>query len=76
MRANLAKILYRKPNLLLLDEPTNHLDLDANLWFEKYLTSFDGGVIVTSHDRAFLNQVATRVIAIEPDETIFHRGQL
>ena len=74
MRANLAKILYRKPNLLLLDEPTNHLDLDANLWFEKYLTSFDGGVIVTSHDRAFLNQVATRVIAIEPDETIFHRG--
>lgn len=74
MRANLAKILYRKPNLLLLDEPTNHLDLDANLWFEKYLTSFGGGVIVTSHDRAFLNQVATRVIAIEPDETVLHRG--
>ncbi len=74
MRANLAKILFRKPNLLLLDEPTNHLDLDANLWFEKYLTSFDGGVIVTSHDRAFLNQVATRVIAIEPDETVLHRG--
>ena len=74
MRANLAKILFRKPNLLLLDEPTNHLDLDANLWFEKYLTSFGGGVIVTSHDRAFLNQVATRVIAIEPDETVLHRG--
>ena len=74
MRANLAKMLYRKPNLLLLDEPTNHLDLEANLWFEKYLTSFDGGVIVTSHDRAFLNQVATRVIAIEPDETVLHRG--
>ncbi len=74
MRANLAKILFRKPNLLLLDEPTNHLDLEANLWFEKYLTSFDGGVIVTSHDRAFLNQVATRVLAIEPDETVFHRG--
>lgn len=74
MRANLAKMLYRKPNLLLLDEPTNHLDLEANLWFEKYLTSFDGGVIVTSHDREFLNQVATRVIAIEPDETVLHRG--
>ena len=74
MRANLAKMLYRKPSLLLLDEPTNHLDLEANLWFEKYLTSFDGGVIVTSHDRAFLNQVATRVIAIEPDETVLHRG--
>ena len=74
MRANLAKILFRKPNLLLLDEPTNHLDLEANLWFEKYLTSFDGGVIVTSHDRAFLNQVATRVIAIELDETVLQRG--
>ena len=74
MRASLAKILFRKPNLLLLDEPTNHLDLEANLWFEKYLMSFDGGVIVTSHDRAFLNQVATRVLAIEPDETVLHRG--
>ena len=43
MRAGLAGILFRKPNLLLLDEPTNHLDLDANLWFEKYLTGFQGG---------------------------------
>ena len=74
MRASLAKILFRKPNLLLLDEPTNHLDLEANLWFEKYLTSFDGGVIVTSHDRAFLNHVATKVLAIEPDETVLQRG--
>ena len=74
MRAGLARILFRKPNLLLLDEPTNHLDLDANLWFEKYLASFQGGVLVTSHDRAFLNQTATKVLAIEPDETVLHRG--
>ena len=74
MRAGLARILFRKPNLLFLDEPTNHLDLDANLWFEKYLASFQGGVLVTSHDRAFLNQTATKVLAIEPDEAVLHRG--
>ena len=74
MRAGLARILFLNPDLLLLDEPTNHLDLDANLWFEKYLTGFQGGVIVTSHDRAFLNQTATRVLAIEPDEVVLFRG--
>ena len=74
MRAGLARILFRKPNLLFLDEPTNHLDLDANLWFEKYLANFQGGVLVTSHDRAFLNQTATKVLAIEPDEVALHTG--
>ena len=74
MRAALARLLFRKPDLLLLDEPTNHLDLDANLWFEKYLGSFRGAVVFTSHDRAFLNQVATRVVAIEPDEVVILRG--
>ena len=74
MRASLARLLFRNPNLLLLDEPTNHLDLDANLWFEKYLAAFPGGVLVTSHDRAFLNQVATKVLAIEPDEVALLKG--
>ena len=74
MRAGLARILFLNPDLLLLDEPTNHLDLDANLWFEKYLAGFQGGVIVTSHDRAFLNQTATRVLAIEPDEVVIFKG--
>ena len=74
MRAGLARILFKKPNLLLLDEPTNHLDLDANLWFEKYLANFQGGVLVTSHDRAFLNQTATKVLAIEADEVALHTG--
>ena len=74
MRAELARLLFRKPDLLLLDEPTNHLDLEAHLWFEKYLASFPGAVVVTSHDRAFLNQVANRILAIEPGEVVHHRG--
>ena len=74
MRAGLARLLFKKPALLLLDEPTNHLDLDANLWFEKYLASFQGGVLVTSHDRAFLNQVATKVLAIEEKEVVLMKG--
>jgi ATP-binding cassette subfamily F protein 3 len=74
MRAGLAKLLFGQPDILLLDEPTNHLDLDANLWFEKYLAAFQGGVIITSHDRAFLNQVANRVLAIEPDEVVLLKG--
>ena len=74
MRAGLARLLFQKPNILLLDEPTNHLDLEANLWFEKYLATFRGGVIITSHDRAFLNQVATKVLAIEEDEVVLMKG--
>ncbi|MYC33720.1 MAG: ABC-F family ATP-binding cassette domain-containing protein [Chloroflexi bacterium] len=74
MRAELARLLFRNPDVLLLDEPTNHLDLEANIWFEKYLSSFKGGVVVTSHDRTFLNQVANRVLAIEPGEVVHHRG--
>jgi len=74
MRAGLARILFRSPDLLLLDEPTNHLDLEANLWFEKYLAAFRGGFLITSHDRAFLNTVANRVLAIETDGVALHKG--
>ena len=74
MRAVLGRLLFMKPDVLLLDEPTNHLDLDANLWFERYLSSFRGAVVVTSHDRAFLNQAATMVLAITSDEVVLLRG--
>ena len=74
MRAELAKLLLIKPDLLLLDEPTNHLDLEAQIWFEKYLASYRGAVMVTSHDRAFLNRVVSKVLAIEPEGVIYHHG--
>ena len=74
MRAYLGKILFHEPDLLLLDEPTNHLDLEANLWFEEYLLNFKGAVLVTSHDRAFLNAVATTILAIEDEQVVMQKG--
>ncbi len=74
MRASLARLLVVEPDLLLLDEPTNHLDLEACIWFEKYLASYRGAVVVTSHDRAFLNRAVNRVLSIEPEGLMAHRG--
>lgn len=64
MRIELAKILLQRPNLLLLDEPTNHLDIESIQWLEDYLKTFDGALVLISHDRAFLNSVTTRTIEI------------
>jgi ATP-binding cassette subfamily F protein 3 len=74
IRVELAKLLFLSPDLLLLDEPTNHLDLETTVWFENYLKGYQGAVLVTSHDRAFLNNVVKKVIAIENDEVIFYQG--
>jgi ATP-binding cassette subfamily F protein 3 len=73
-RVELAKLLYLKPDLLILDEPTNHLDLETIRWFENYLKGFRGAVMVTSHDRAFLNKVVSKIIAIESDEVVLFNG--
>jgi ATP-binding cassette subfamily F protein 3 len=64
MRIELAKILLRRPDLILLDEPTNHLDIESIQWLEDYLKTFDGALMLISHDRAFLNNVTTRTIEI------------
>ncbi|AKG54364.1 ATPase component of ABC transporter [Dehalogenimonas sp. WBC-2] len=74
MRAELGKILLQNPDLLLLDEPTNHLDLETQLWFENYLLQYQGAVLLTSHDRAFLNRVVKRVIALENGEASVYAG--
>jgi ATP-binding cassette subfamily F protein 3 len=73
-RVELAKLLFLNPDILILDEPTNHLDLEAIRWFEGYLENFHGAILVTSHDRAFLNNVAKKVISFENNEVVFFNG--
>ncbi len=73
-RIELARLLFLDPDILLLDEPTNHLDLETQRWFEGYLKRYHGAVLVTSHDRAFLNNVIRKIISIEADEVIFYHG--
>jgi ATP-binding cassette, subfamily F, member 3 len=65
MRAALAALLLAEPNFLFLDEPTNHLDLPAMEWLEDYLERFEGGLVLVSHDRVFLDRVATEVRELE-----------
>jgi ATP-binding cassette subfamily F protein 3 len=64
MRVMLAKLLLQNPKLLLLDEPTNHLDLPSIEWIEEYLQSFEGCVIIVSHDREFLNKMVTKIVEV------------
>ncbi|MDO4736305.1 MAG: ABC-F family ATP-binding cassette domain-containing protein [Bacteroidia bacterium] len=64
MRIELAKVLLKKPDVLLLDEPTNHLDIESIEWFEDYLKSFSGAVILISHDRKFLDNITSRTVEI------------
>ncbi|MGE5315159.1 MAG: ribosomal protection-like ABC-F family protein [Acidobacteriota bacterium] len=64
MRIALAKLLLTEPSLLLLDEPTNHLDLDSLQWLEGYLRTYNGGVMIVSHDRAFLDGLTTKTFAL------------
>lgn len=64
MRVSLAKILLLVPDVLLMDEPTNHLDVESIVWLESWLKSFKGSVLMTSHDRDFMNRLVTKIIEI------------
>ena len=65
MRVGLARILLMRPDALLLDEPTNHLDIESIIWLERFLRDFAGALIVTSHDREFLNRLVTEIVEID-----------
>jgi ATPase subunit of ABC transporter with duplicated ATPase domains len=65
MRVALARILLMRPDVMLLDEPSNHLDLESLIWLEQFLAGFDGALLMTSHDRAFMNRVINKVIEID-----------
>jgi len=65
MRVALARILLMRPDAMLLDEPSNHLDLESLIWLEAFLKSYDGALLMTSHDRAFMNRVVTKVVEID-----------
>jgi len=74
MRVMLAKLLLEKPSLLMLDEPTNHLDLPSIEWIENYLRSYEGAVIVVSHDREFLDNVITKTVEVTQQKLILYSG--
>jgi ATP-binding cassette subfamily F protein 3 len=65
MRIALAKLLLRRPTYLLLDEPTNHLDIESLQWLESFMKTYDGALIIVSHDKAFLNSVTTRTLHVK-----------
>ncbi|AWI59633.1 ribosomal protection-like ABC-F family protein [Sinorhizobium fredii] len=65
MRVALARILLMRPDVMLLDEPSNHLDLESLIWLEAFLKSYDGALLMTSHDREFMNRIVTRIIEVD-----------
>jgi ATPase subunit of ABC transporter with duplicated ATPase domains len=74
MRVALARILLMRPDALLLDEPTNHLDIESIIWLERFLHDFEGGLVITSHDREFLNRLVTKIVEIDGGELTTYSG--
>ncbi len=74
MRVALARILLMRPDVMLLDEPSNHLDLESLIWLEQFLAGYDGALLMTSHDREFMNRVVGRVIEIDGGTLISFSG--
>jgi ATPase subunit of ABC transporter with duplicated ATPase domains len=74
MRVALGRILLMRPDVMLLDEPSNHLDLESLIWLEQFLRGYEGALMMTSHDRAFMNRVINRVIEIDGGSLTVYAG--
>jgi ATP-binding cassette subfamily F protein 3 len=74
MRVMLSKLLLEKPSLLMLDEPTNHLDLPSIEWVENYLRNYEGAVMIVSHDRTFIDNVATKTVEVTQLQLVTYEG--
>ncbi len=74
MRVALAKILLMRPDLMLLDEPSNHLDIESLIWLETFLKGYDGAILMTSHDREFMNRIVGKIIEIDAGALTSYSG--
>ena len=74
MRIALSKLLLKEPSVLLLDEPTNHLDLESLQWLENYLNNYNGAIVLVSHDRAFLDSLTTKTVALRLAKVEIYSG--
>jgi len=74
MRVALARILLMRPDAMLLDEPSNHLDLESLIWLEQFLRGYEGGLLMTSHDREFMNRIVSKVVEIDGGSLTTYSG--
>jgi ATPase subunit of ABC transporter with duplicated ATPase domains len=74
MRVALARVLLGRPDVLLMDEPTNHLDIESIVWLERFLKAFPGALLMTSHDREFMNRIVSRIAEIDGGEIVSYSG--
>ena len=74
MRVALARVLLGRPDVLLMDEPTNHLDIESIIWLEQFLKTYPGALLMTSHDREFMNRLVSRIAEIDAGEIIAYSG--